>query len=324
MLQQLFAAEALDDVRQAIAHGSHVLAVYDSVTLREIVDGGALEATLHKGLMLDHEARTVERNLRRLAISTGRTVTTLDRFQDEAVEALAASYRLRQGLCLVRPLSAYGKRVGIICFHFAGRGALLEAEFDSLRKYCDSAATALYNARVRAGLHQLAFTDPLTGLPNRRRLEEEIDELRDEEVSILVIDFDGLKQVNDRLGYERGDALISLIGAALQKSLREHDLAVRLGGDEFVILLPNTDDRVARLRAEEITVTLEALDVPDDIKPYFRGASVGSATASPNEDLQPILRQAADEMHARKRRRKTDVVESSTTEPSPAAPTQLP
>ena len=309
MLQQLFAAEAIEDVRQAIAHGSHVLAVHDSVTLREAVgSGGALEATFHKGALLDQEAKSVERNLRRLAITTGRTVTTLDRFEDPGVEALAASYRLRQGLCLARPLSAYGNLVGVICFHFAGRGALPDAEFDSLRKFCDSAATALYNARVRAGLHHLAYTDPLTGLPNRRRLEEEIENLRGEEVSILVVDFDGLKHVNDVLGYDRGDSLISLIGASLQKNLREQDLAVRLGGDEFIVLLPHTDERVALMRAEELGLALDALDVPDDIRPYFHGASVGSATAGPDEELQPILRRATDEMHARKRRRKSDRV----------------
>jgi diguanylate cyclase (GGDEF)-like protein len=306
MLQQLFAAEAIDDVRQAIAHGSHVLAVHDSVTLREFGGKGALEPTFHKGAPLDQEAKSIERNLRRLAISEGRTVTTLDRFHDESVETLAASYRFRQGLCLVRPLSAYGHKVGVICFHFAGRGALPDAEFDSLRKFCDSAATALYNARVRAGLERMAYTDPLTGLPNRRRLDDEISKLRDEEISVLMIDFDGLKQVNDELGYDRGDALISLIGAALQKSLRDHDLAIRLGGDEFVVLLPATDARIAAIRAEEISVVLEELDVPDDIKPFFRGASVGAETGGPHADMQSILRKAADEMHAKKRRRKTD------------------
>jgi diguanylate cyclase (GGDEF)-like protein len=316
MLQQLFAAEALEDVRLAIAHGSHVLAVHDSVTLREVGEaGGALEATFHKGAPLDHEAKSIERNLRRLAMSSMRTVTTLDRFQDDAVEALAASYRLRQGLCLVRPLTAYGNPVGVICFHFAGRGALPDAEFDSLRKFCDSAATALYNARVRAGLQYLAYTDPLTGLPNRRRLDDEISKLREAEVSVLVIDFDGLKQINDVLGYDRGDELISLIGSALQKSLRAQDLGVRLGGDEFVVLLPNTDAQVAGIRAEEITVTLDSLEVPEDIRPYFRGASVGHRTAGPDEDIRAILRGAADEMHARKRRRKTDFEQSQTSSP---------
>jgi diguanylate cyclase (GGDEF)-like protein len=317
MLQQLFAAEALEDVRQAMAHGSHVLAVHDTVTVREVDASGALEATFRKGALLDHEAKMIERHLRRLAVSTGRTVSTLDRFQDEGVEALASSYRVRQGLFLARPLSAYGNPVGVICFHFAGRGALLDAEFDSLRKFCDSAATALYNARVRAGLHHLAYTDPLTGLPNRRRLEDEINKLRGKEVSIVLIDFDGLKHVNDTLDYDRGDALISLIGASLQRNLRDGDLAVRLGGDEFVVLLPDTDARLARIRGEEIGVALDALDVPDDIKPHFRGASVGSATASPDEDLQPILRRATEEMHARKRRRKTDIAGSSRPEDPP-------
>jgi diguanylate cyclase (GGDEF)-like protein len=311
MLQQLFAAEALDDVRQAIAHGSHVLAVHDSVTLREVVASGALEATFHKGAPLDQEARTIERHLRRIAMSTGRTVTTLDRFDDEGVEALASSYRLRQGLCLVRPLNAYGARVGVVCFHFAGRGALRDAEFDSLRKFCDSAATALYNARVRAGLHRLAYTDQLTGLPNRHRLEEEMRKIRNAELTLLLIDFDGLKLVNDLLGYDRGDALITLIGGSLLKCLRDQDLAIRLGGDEFVVLLPETEEKIGRRRAEEIGATLDALEVPDDIKPYFRGASVGAATASPNDDLQSVLRRATDAMHSRKRRRKTDFTDSA-------------
>ena len=316
MLQQLFAAEALADVREAIAHGSHVLAVHDTVTLREAAgNGGSLEATFHKGAVLDQEAKSIERNLRRLAISSGRTKSTLDRFEDPGVEALAASYRLRQGLCLVRPLSAYGNLVGVICFHFGGRGALPDAEFDSLRKFCDSAATALYNARFRAGLHRMAYTDPLTGLPNRRRLEEEIERLRGEEVSVLIVDFDGLKNVNDLLGYDRGDALIALIGASLQTNLREQDLAARLGGDEFVVVLPHTEERIALIRAEELSVALDALDVPDDIRPHFRGASVGYATAAAGEDLQPILRRAADEMHARKRRRKSDRAGSRSDEP---------
>lgn len=306
MLQQLFAAEALDDVRSAIAHGAHVLAVHDSVTLREVGASGALEPTFHKGAPLDHEAKSLERSLRRLSISSGRTVTTLDRFQDEALESLAASYRLRQGLCLVRPLIAYGNRVGVICFHFGGRGALPDAEFDSLRKFCDSAATALYNARVRAGLERMAYTDPLTGLPNRRRLDQELAKPRETELSVVMIDFDGLKHINDEIGYDHGDRLITLIGAALQKTLREQDLAVRLGGDEFVVLLPGTDARVGKIRAEEISATLEALEVPDEIKPFFRGASVGCKTARPGDDVHLILRAAADEMHTSKRRRKTD------------------
>jgi diguanylate cyclase (GGDEF)-like protein len=307
MLQQLFATEALDDVRRAVAHGASVLSVYDTLTIREFVPAGALAATLRQGAPLGHEAKAIERHLRRLAVASGRTVTTLDQFENEEIEALAASYRRNQGLCLVRPLTAYGKRVGVVCFHFLGRTTLLDAEFDSLRKFCDSAAVALYNARVRAGLHDLAYTDPLTGLPNRRRLDDELARLFGTEASIVLVDFDGLKQVNDMLDYDRGDTLISLIGACLRSQLRAGELAARLGGDEFVILLPDTPAPAARRRTEEIGAALDSLEVPDDIRPYFRGASVGCATAEPGEDPQAVLRRATLEMHARKRRRKTDV-----------------
>lgn len=307
MLQRLFAAESLEDTRRAVAHGAHVLSAYDTITIREFLPGGALEATLRQGAALGFEAKSIERRLRRLAVETGRTVTTLDQFDDDEDDALAASYRRHEGLCLVRPLAAYGKPVGVICFHFAGRTTLLDAEFDSLRKFCDSAAVALFNARVRAGLHELAYTDPLTGLPNRRRLEAELDSLFGTEASVVLVDFDGLKQVNDALDYDRGDALISLIGAALRDNVRPGELAARLGGDEFVVVLPNTPPHLARARAEEIEEALGSLEVPDDIVPHFRGASVGCATATADEELQAVLQRATAQMHARKRRRKTDV-----------------
>lgn len=306
MLQQLFAAGKLEDVRRAGAHGAHVLSLYDTLTLREFVQGGALRATLRHGAPLDHEAKAIERHFRRLALSTGRTVTTLDLFDDAEVEALTASYRRRQGLCVVRPLRAFGTPVGVICMHYAGRATLLDAEFDSLRRFCESTAIALYNAHIRVTLHELAYTDPLTGLPNRRRLEDELEKLRGTEASIVLIDVDGLKQVNDTLSYERGDALISMIGAALREHTKDGELAGRFGGDEFVLLLPDTHARRARFRADDLVRVLDSLEVPDDIRPYFRGASIGSATADLGDDLRDVFRLATMEMRGRKRRRKSD------------------
>jgi diguanylate cyclase (GGDEF)-like protein len=307
MLQRLSAAEPIDAVRKTIAHGAHVLSAYDTVTIREFEDDGALAATLRRGKALGFEAKALEQHFRRLAVESERTVTTLDEFDDEELDGLSASYRLHEGLCLVRPLVAFRRNsVGVICFHFGGRTTLQDAHFDALRKFCDAAAVALYNARVRMTLHDLAYTDPLTRLPNRRRLEIELNRSRRSEASVVIIDFDGLRDVNDTLDYERGDALISLVGAALQANLREGELAARLGGDEFVVLLPETPADGARTRAEQLSEALDALEVPDDIRPFYRGASVGSATAGPTQDLQAALLRATHEMHARKRRRKTD------------------
>jgi diguanylate cyclase (GGDEF)-like protein len=313
MLQRLSAAEPIDAVRKTVAHGAHVLSAYDTVTIREFADDGALEATLRQGRPLSFEAKSLEQHLRRIAVKTERTLTTLDEFNDEELDGLSASYRLHEGLCLVRPLIAFRNRpVGVVCFHYAGRTTLQDARFDALRKFCDAAAVALYNARIRKTLHDLAYTDPLTKLPNRRRLEMELARSRTEEASVVIIDFDGLREVNNTLDYERGDALISLVGAALQANLREGELAARLGGDEFVVLLPGASAHDARTRAEELGAALDALQVPGDIRPLYRGASVGSATAAPTQSIQAALLDATHEMHARKRRRKTDMAPHST------------
>jgi diguanylate cyclase (GGDEF)-like protein len=306
MLQRLSSAEPISAVRKTIAHGAHVLSAYDTLTIREFEKNGALEATL-RGKPLDFEAKAIEQHLRRIAVEGKRTVTTLDELDDEEIDQLSASYRMHTGLCLVRPLIAFRNQlVGAVCFHFSGRTTLPDAHFDALRKFCDSAAVALYNARIRSTLHELAYTDPLTKLPNRRRLEIELGRPRLTDASVVIIDFDGLRQVNNTLDYERGDALIAVVGAALQASLREGELAARLGGDEFVVLLPGASAHDARARAEQLGATLDALDVPEDIRRFYRGASVGSATAGPAQNLQAALLRATHEMHARKRRRKTD------------------
>jgi two-component system cell cycle response regulator len=100
--------------------------------------------------------------------------------------------------------------------------------------------------------------------------------------------------------------LIALIGAALRNNLRSGELPARLGGDEFVIVLPDTPEPSARRRAEEIEDALDSLEVPEDIRPYFRGASTAPATARGDEHLRDTLRRATADMHANKRRRKSD------------------
>ena len=182
-----------------------------------------------------------------------------------------------------------------VTLHYDGRPALVEAEFDALRTFADYAAIALYNAHARQDLRDFAYTDPLTGLASRRQLDVELTRLRDSELSLLLINFDGLKGVNDALGYGRGDALIAAVGEALAANVNEGELAARLGGDEFVVVLPEADGQRARRRAEELTAVLDGVAVPGDLESSFQGASVGAATAVPGEDSQAVLRRASNE-----------------------------
>jgi diguanylate cyclase (GGDEF)-like protein len=306
MIQMLLAAHELDDVRAAVAHGTRMISRYDSLTVYEIQQSGAAEVALRAGEELGPGARALEEELCAKASKTGRTVSTLDRFADAKEAFHADEYVRRYGLCLARPLHAYGDFVGLLVLHYGGRTLLPEQEFDALRRFADCAAVALSSARTREELRSFAYSDPLTGLANRRGLELEFARLRDAPLSMLLIDFDGLKAVNDSLGYDRGDALIASVGEKLAASANTNEIVVRLGGDEFVVVMPEATPSLARLRAEELTVTLERLELPEDLASLYHGASVGSATADPDEDPWHVLERASAEMRSRKRRRKSD------------------
>ena len=307
VVQMLVLARELEDVRQAIGHGARILTRYESVTLFEHVDdGGGLEATLRGGAALGPFATGLEARLAEKAIKTATTVSTLDRVGDARDQAELDEYTDGGRLCLARPLRAYGESAGALVLHITGRPVLDDGEFDGLRRFCEFAAASLSNARIRAELDNYAYTDHLTGLANRRRLEAEFARLGGSRLALLLVDFDGLKAVNDTLTYDDGDQLIAAVGGALSALARPGELVARYGGDEFVVMIEGVASVHARERADEITTVLDRMHLPPAISALFRGASVGWATVEVGESAPAALSRAAAEMRSRKRRRKTD------------------
>lgn len=151
----------------------------------------------------------------------------------------------------------------------------------------------------------LSTSDPLTGLLNRRHLEHALPQLLggDRPVVIGVVDLDGFKQVNDQLGYERGDAVIREVAAILVQSCRRDDTVVRLGGDEFVVVLGTADDTVAMQVFERVRVTVERhrfVGLPDHIR---LSASIGVLHLEPGDprQLREVLAEASTAMQSSKR-----------------------
>ncbi|SFT71543.1 PAS domain S-box-containing protein/diguanylate cyclase (GGDEF) domain-containing protein [Geodermatophilus amargosae] len=120
-----------------------------------------------------------------------------------------------------------------------------------------------------ARIQELAYTDPLTGLLNRRRLEEQVEaaiweaRARGDALGLLFVDLDGFKAVNDRFGHAAGDELLQVVAGRLQQRVRRRDLLARLGGDEFLVALPD-------LRPE--TALAEATRVADELTASIRRA----------------------------------------------------
>jgi diguanylate cyclase (GGDEF)-like protein len=123
----------------------------------------------------------------------------------------------------------------------------------TLRRLVDLAASIEHTIGQRARLDRLASFDTLTGLRNRRGLDELIDENPD--CALMVCDLDDFKQINDRYGHETGDLVLARFAEILREHTREADTAIRLGGDEFCVILAGTDYDGARLVAERIRAT---------------------------------------------------------------------
>ena len=153
----------------------------------------------------------------------------------------------------------------------------------------------------------LSFHNQLTGLYNRRYFENEIERLNQSRrlpISIVVMDMDGLKSINDRFGHRTGDEFIKKAGSIFKESFRKEDVVARIGGDEFSVILPETDLETSRELCSRVQQRMkqfnENRDLPVPIK-----ISLGTAVMQgPNQDLNQVFDEADRNMYHNKGRRR--------------------
>ena len=166
---------------------------------------------------------------------------------------------------LMLPLVARGETIGLMEIIDVRDREFDAIDVDFCRALCDVVATALRNARLFAQVEELAARDRLTGLYNRRLFEEHLDvavaraRRSGEELSLLVVDLDGLKRINDLGGHTAGDEALQALAEALSTTTRATDVACRLGGDEFAVILPGSTPTDALLVAERAQKRLAEL-----------------------------------------------------------------
>ncbi|TWT33628.1 putative diguanylate cyclase YedQ [Posidoniimonas corsicana] len=177
----------------------------------------------------------------------------------------------------------------------------------SLQERLASAELELEARTAEVAEHlQTAMTDPLTGLPNRRALDDHLNVRADAwrkhqtPFSVVMVDVDHFKQFNDTHGHAAGDQALRSIGAALRGALRHHDVVARYGGEEFAVVLPHTDLSTAHAAVRKTidAVRSTVVEVHGETIPVT--ASVGLASVRPSERLESLMRRADQALYAAK------------------------
>ena len=199
------------------------------------------------------------------------------------------------------PLKVGNTVVGVMNLVRSSMGGFYESEIQLLKLLSDQAAIAISNASLHQLVSRQAYSDTLTGLPNRRaldeRLEEEVLSARKNTYSFAVImmDLDGFKDVNDNYGHPVGDDVLRLVFSSMARGVRNTDFLARYGGDELTLILSQSDLSSALIVAEKITEGMKRLKFrfPDG-KKLKLGISGGIAIYPVNARNGPDLLRAAD------------------------------
>jgi diguanylate cyclase (GGDEF)-like protein len=143
-------------------------------------------------------------------------------------------------------------------------------------------------------MRRTSFVDGLTGVNNRRFLEqrivEELDRCRRnaDPISCLFLDIDYFKVVNDKQGHQAGDRVLCAVASAIKTQLRSNDVLARYGGEEFIALLSNIDEVMALEIAERIRKTIQSLHIELDEESISVTISIGSSTYLPDSAAFPV------------------------------------
>jgi diguanylate cyclase (GGDEF)-like protein len=177
-------------------------------------------------------------------------------------------------------------------------GALAPFDRRCVEESMTQASPVLANLRNLALSQARALTDGLTGLPNRRAIEDTLKRMvsytdrSGGSLAVVLFDLDHFKQVNDLYGHEKGDEVLSCVGVTVTSTIRSSDFAGRHGGEEFILLLPDTDARSATTAAEKLRLAIAAIDVPG--VPRAITASFGIATMPVDGSEPSSLLRTAD------------------------------
>lgn len=178
------------------------------------------------------------------------------------------------------PMMAQGETLGVLHLSATNNGQLSKTQQVLAMTVAEQIALALANLKLRDKLQNQSIRDPLTGLFNRRYMEETLERELDrakrsqQSLGIIMLDVDRFKRFNDTYGHEAGDIVLRELGKFISSSIRKADIACRYGGEEFILLMPEVSLEAVQQRAEQLRSGIKRLNF------RYRGQALEEVTLS--------------------------------------------
>ncbi|HET9282075.1 MAG TPA: diguanylate cyclase [Candidatus Angelobacter sp.] len=245
-------------------------------TLRVRAYEGRLTPNLAMGSILSAGAGLAAR-----ALATSKSVIEND---VNSVEGYIAGFAETQSEMCV-PLIIFGEKLGVLALDSARSNAFVPEDIQPLESVADICAAAIQNAHNFDRMKQLAYVDGLTGIHNRRYFEMRIVEELERagrfqgRMSLIMLDIDNFKRMNDEFGHLLGDEMLRAVSSILKQQLRKMDMVCRYGGDEFAIVVPETTGESAMRVAEKLRRQVETHFFPGVPRPVTISCGVADYPA---------------------------------------------
>jgi diguanylate cyclase (GGDEF)-like protein len=214
------------------------------------------------------------------------------------------SFIQKDGRCAYKWIFETVDDAGILLILKKGH-ELSSKEIDLINHSLEILAECLRRGLAYEELFERASNDPLTGLSNRRVFEDRIYSMVDSAkrhhhpLSMISMDLDKFKMINDNLGHQSGDEVLKAVAQVLKQAVRSSDLLVRMGGDEFLLILDNTELANARILAERLCVAVDKLNIWADAETKL-GISIGLSQLKLEESLNQWLERTDDILYLAK------------------------
>ena len=221
-----------------------------------------------------------------------------DHLNNPEHQSLCCSHYIGEVASIEVPMMARGQVFGLLVLgDRGGECTNVERAQRIARALADSTSLALSNISLREQLRTQSLRDPMTGLYNRRYMEDTLDRFislaqrQNQSTSVLMIDLDNFKRLNDEQGHAKGDAVLKDVAAQVVGALRPSDVVCRYGGEELLVILPDCGLDDAMMRAEQVRARIELLSEQHGAS---IAASIGVATMPETAKSSADLLSASD------------------------------